>query len=177
MTIERPPPSSRASLSGASPSSSSAIGGPAPRNPLRFILHLLAGIAVIAAGVTAIALIFAGGERAAVKKYVGFLRDNEISQAYVMLAAVRKGELSPDAFPQKLHTPLLAKSTNLTITSSGTNIAGKDCVTVAVEHEGAEKTVYFYVLDEDGKNRIHSVFTSEDFKAGGLYAIEPWHCD
>ncbi|MDF2695506.1 MAG: hypothetical protein K0S65_3889, partial [Labilithrix sp.] len=76
---------------------------PAPRATLRFFLQLLAGVAVIAIGVTAIAFVVAGGERAAVKKYVGLLQDNEISQAYVMLAGVRKSELSPDAFTQKLH--------------------------------------------------------------------------
>jgi hypothetical protein len=149
----------------------------APRSTLRFFLQLLAGIAAIAAGVTAIAFVVAGGERAAVKKYVGFLRDAEISQAYLMLAAGRKAEISPDAFTQKLHTPLLVKSTGLTITASGRNIAGKDCVTVAVDHQDAPQTVYFYVIDEDGKKRIHSVFTNEDFATSSLAAIEPWHCD
>ena len=143
---------------------------------LRLLFQLLGGIAAITAGVTAILLV-TGGERAAVKSYVTLLRDHKSSEAYAMLASARKAELSPDAFPQKLHTALLASSTDVDITSSSRTAGGKGCVTASLEAPGGKRTVHFYVLEENGTKTIHSVLTSEDFGAGGLASVEPWHCE
>ncbi|HVH44966.1 MAG TPA: hypothetical protein VM925_21580, partial [Labilithrix sp.] len=100
-----------------------------------------------------------------------------VSEAYDMLAGIRKSELSPDDFPQKLHTALLARSTDLSITASAKSSRGKGCVTASLDDRGDKGAVYFYVLDEGGQKRIHSIFTKDDFAAGGLAALEPWHCD
>lgn len=184
MTIDPPPPppsapsgrrASRADLDGGPPSRAGAARAPSG-GALKFFLQLLAGIAAIAAGVTAILLV-TGGERAAVKEYVMLLRENKNSEAYAMLASVRKEEFSPDALPQKLHTALLARSTDTDITSTSTSSPGKRCVTASIEEPGTKHTVHFYVLEENGAKVIHSIFTGDDLGGGGLEAIEPWHCD
>lgn len=184
MTIDPPPPpasvpsgrrGSRADLEGV-PSSRTGFARPPSGGALKFFLQLLAGIAAIAAGVTAILLV-TGGERAAVKEYVALLRENKNSEAYAMLASARKEEFSPDAFPQKLHTGLLARATDIDITSSSRSGPGKGCVTASIEEPGTKHTVHFYVVEENGTKVIHSVFTADEVGAGGLEAVEPWHCD
>ena len=129
-------------------------------------LQLLAGIAAIAAGVTAILLV-TGGDRSAVKEYVTLVREKKNSEAYAMLAGARKGEFSPDAFPQKLHTALLARSTEIDVTSSSTSSPGKGCVTASIEGPSGKHTVHFYVVEENGAKAIHSVITSEELAASG----------
>ena len=174
-----PPPSSRArSLADVEGVSASPTGsGRVSRGgALKAFLLLLAGVAAIAAGVTAVWLV-TGGDRSAVKVYVTLLREKKNSEAYAMLAGARKGEFSPDAFPQKLHTPLLANSTDVDITSSSRSSPGKSCVTASVEEPAGKHTVHFYVVEENGAKVIHSVFTADDLGAGGLASVEPWHCD
>lgn len=162
-------------MEGAPPSRSGAAR-PASGGALKVFLQLLAGIAAITAGVTAILLV-TGGERAAVKQYVTLVREKKNSEAYAMLASSRKGELSPDAFPQELHTALLARSTDIDITSSSRSSPGKGCVTASIEDPSGKHTVHFYVVEENGTKAIHSVFTSEELGATGSASIEPWHCD
>ena len=130
----------------------------------------------IMAGVTAIVLV-TGGDRSAVKAYVQLVREKKNSEAYAMLASVRKGELSPDAFPHVLHTALIARSTDTDIASSSTSGPGKSCVTVTVEEPGKKTPVHFYVVEENGAKVIHSVLTADDGGPSGLAAVEPWHCD
>ena len=180
MTIDPPPPppsSRRASLADLDgvPSSRTAARS---RNggTLKFFLQLLAGIAAIGAGVTAIVLV-TGGDRSAVKTYVTLVRDKKNSEAYAMLASARKGEFSPDALPEKLHTALLARSTDIDITTSSRSSGGKSCVTASVEEPGSKQTVHFYVVEENGTKVIHSVLTADDIGTGTLASIEPWHCD
>ncbi len=181
MTFEPPPspPSGKrgASLSAIEPLPPSSRSGAASRGgALKVFLQLLAGIATIAVGVTAILLV-TGGERAAVKSYVTLLREQKSSEAYAMLASARKGEFSADLLPEKLHSPLLATSTGIDITSSSRSGVGKGCVTASIEAPSGKHTVHFYVVEENGGKAIHSVFTSDDIGAGSLASIEPWHCD
>lgn len=149
---------------------------PSPRRALRFFLQLVAGVAVIAIGVTII-FFLTGSERAAVNKYVTLLREQKTAEAFDMLVSARKEELTLETYPQKLHTARLAKSFALDIASSGRSSRGKGCVTASLDDLGQKGLVYFYLLDEDGQKRVHSVLTSEDLPSGGIGAVEPWHCD
>ena len=191
MTYEPPPPPPSSTrrgraLGGAEQAPSGSIhdyiGMPSSRarratgGALKIFLQLLAGIAAIAAGVTAILLV-TGGERSAVKEYVTLVREKKNSEAYAMLASARKSEFSPDAFPQKLHTALLARSTDVDITTSSTNGPGKGCVTASIEEPSGKHTLHFYVMEENGAKAIHSVLTSEELGESGPASVEPWHCD
>ena len=190
MTFEPPPPPPTSTRRGRAlagteqaPSGSihDYIGPPSsrarrpPGGALKVFLQLLAGIAAITAGVTAILLV-TGGERSAVKEYVTLVREKKNSEAYAMLASERKGEFSPDAFPQRLHTALLAKSTDIDIGWSSRSSPGKGCVTASVEGPSGKQTLHFYVMDEHGAKAIHSVLTSEELAASGA-TLEPWPCD
>jgi len=132
-------------------------------------------VAVIAAGVTALVLV-SSSQRAAVEKYVGLVRDKKTSEAYSMLASARREEIGPDDYPERLNTRLLAGSTALRIVQSSSTSAGRGCVITSVEDARGARTVYFYVLEEEGGKTIHSVLTGEEL-TGDAASPEPWHCD
>ena len=147
-----------------------------PPGTLKFLLQLLGGLLVIGGGITAIVLA-SGKERDAVRQYVALLREGKLSEAHGMLAKERAAAVSVESLKTALHTPLLSKSTDLTILGGRGSGPGKSCTRTSVDHPGGSDGVYFYLIDEDGP-KIHTVLVNDDFNSGKLAQnVEPWSCN
>lgn len=149
---------------------------PFPPGTLKLLLQVLGVLLLIGGGITAIVLA-PSEERDAVRKYVALLREGKLSEAHGMLASERAAALSVDGLKTALHTPLLSRSTDLTIVGGRGSGPGKSCTRTSVDHPGGSDGVYFYLIDENGP-KIHTVLANDDFNTGKLVQnIEPWSCN
>ncbi|HVJ88679.1 MAG TPA: PDZ domain-containing protein [Labilithrix sp.] len=107
--------------------------------------------------------------------YASLLRKNRPQDAYALLASERRQTLSYDAWLGTMNTPLLARASELSVSSTTSNSAGRGCVRASVEVEGNSVGLTFFTLAEGAEIRIHSVMTNDE--QSGMVTRAPWSCN
>ena len=135
----------------------------------------LAGVLLGVAAIVAITWSSTSPHREGAKTYAAFLRTNEPKAAYALLANERRQALSYEAWLGTMNTPLLARASDMTVSSASSSSTGRGCVRASVVVDGGSVGLTFFTLSEGDEIHVHSVMTNEE--QSGLVTRSPWTCN